>query len=325
VLNNLGLDPTAETVYQTLLASPGWDVTDIAVRLGLPEREVKAAVGRLTGLRLLVPSREVDGGLRVAEPTVALRALLDDQRAEIATRQQQIAASEIAVAKMLAGYAERALPDEGNERILGLDAVQRRLEQLMRDARREICTLLPGGPQDGPTLDANRPLDEEVLRRGVAMRTVYLDSIRNDRMTLDYARWLVELGGEVRTVPVLPLHVLTIDGVHALVPLDPADPAVGARHLICPGTVAAITALFDLFWTASTPLGAAPQRDDNGITPAERELLRLLADGATDAVAARRLGVALRTERRMLESLTDRLGARSRFEAGAKAAQRGWL
>ncbi|RPK62449.1 transcriptional regulator NarL [Streptomyces sp. ADI96-15] len=61
------------------------------------------------------------------------------------------------------------------------------------------------------------------------------------------------------------------------------------------------------------------------LSEAEREVLRLMCAGCTDEVAARRLGVSLRTVRRMVSRLMARLDARSRFEAGVRAGQRGWL
>lgn len=51
----------------------------------------------------------------------------------------------------------------------------------------------------------------------------------------------------------------------------------------------------------------------------------MLAAGLTDEAAAKRLGVSLRTVRRIMAGLMDRLQASSRFEAGLKAAQKGWL
>lgn len=55
----------------------------------------------------------------------------------------------------------------------------------------------------------------------------------------------------------------------------------------------------------------------------EVELIMLLQVGYTDDAAARRLGVSPRTVRRMTADLMQRLGARSRFEAGIKVAQLG--
>jgi DNA-binding NarL/FixJ family response regulator len=90
---------------------------------------------------------------------------------------------------------------------------------------------------------------------------------------------------------------------------------------------AALSELFDLVWgEARIAAPALPQvRAADGPTPQERDLLRLLGRGMTDASAARQLGVSLRTVRRMMAELMTRLDARSRFEAGLRAAERGWV
>jgi DNA-binding CsgD family transcriptional regulator len=325
MLEALGIDAVTEAVYQTMLMHPDWGAARLAGHLGFAEAAVRAGLDQLAELELVLPSRETAGALRPVDPQAGLQALIARERAQLARRQEQIAAGQAAVAGLLAGIAAGAPDRDGAERLVGLDAIQRRLEQFSRTAASEIAALVPSGAQSEAELDAGRPLDRSVLERGVAMRTVYLDAVRNDRATLAYARWLTELGGEVRTCAVLPLRILIVDRVHALVPLTPADNTIGAMHLTAAGAVAAVAALFDGVWHSAAPLGAPPPRDGEGLTDAERQLLRLLAAGATDEIAARRLGVSLRTERRMLETLTERLGARSRFEAGVNAAKRGWL
>ena len=63
-----------------------------------------------------------------------------------------------------------------------------------------------------------------------------------------------------------------------------------------------------------------------GLTTAdERALLKLLAAGLTDEAVARRLGRSVRTTRSQVAALMVKLGASSRFQAGHKAAERGWL
>jgi DNA-binding NarL/FixJ family response regulator len=89
--------------------------------------------------------------------------------------------------------------------------------------------------------------------------------------------------------------------------------------------IAAIRALFDQFWREGVPWGQQPRRGQHGLTAVEHELLWLLAQGMTDEVAARRLGLSLRTVRRMASELMTRLNAHSRFEAGVRAVHRGWL
>ncbi|HEU5331166.1 MAG TPA: helix-turn-helix transcriptional regulator [Actinocrinis sp.] len=325
MLEALGIDAVTETVYQAMLAHPSWGVAELAQHLGLPDAAVRVGLDQLAELELVLPSRETGGALRPVDPHAGLQALIAREREELSRRQQQIAAGQAAVAAMLAGISAGPPDHAGAERLVGLDAIQRRLEHFSRTAASEIAALVPSGAQSPAELDAGRPLDRGVLERGVAMRTVYLDAIRNDRATLVYAQWLIELGGEVRTSAVLPLRILIVDRVHALVPLTPADNTFGAMHLTAMGAVAVVAALFDTVWDSAAPLGSPPARDGEGLTDAERQLLRLLATGATDEIAARRLGVSLRTERRMLENLTERLGARSRFEAGVNAAKRGWL
>ncbi len=66
-------------------------------------------------------------------------------------------------------------------------------------------------------------------------------------------------------------------------------------------------------------------RIDDRPSDRERQLLTLLTAGYTDESAATRLGISARTVRRMVSGIMSRLGARSRFQAGVKAADRGWL
>ncbi|MFG2999608.1 helix-turn-helix transcriptional regulator [Streptomyces sp. NPDC048340] len=155
---------------------------------------------------------------------------------------------------------------------------------------------------------------------------MYQDSARNDAATLAYAQWETGLGAQVRTSPVLPPRMLIFDRETALVPIDPANSRLGALCTTSPGIVASLVALFEQTWETAVPLGAAlAQTPEDGITPGEQVLLKLLAAGMTDEAAGKRLGVSLRTVRRQMSALMERLDATSRFEAGLKAAQRGWL
>ncbi|HKT05044.1 MAG TPA: helix-turn-helix transcriptional regulator [Rugosimonospora sp.] len=63
--------------------------------------------------------------------------------------------------------------------------------------------------------------------------------------------------------------------------------------------------------------------DGEGLSAAEHETLRLLGTGLKDEAIARQLGVSMRTARRRISTLLTRLGAVSRFQAGAETARRG--
>lgn len=53
-------------------------------------------------------------------------------------------------------------------------------------------------------LEAARPLDAEVLKRGVKVRLAYQDSLLSDSRNLEYANWLASVGALIRRAPVLP-------------------------------------------------------------------------------------------------------------------------
>jgi len=322
----VGLDAFGEAVYRTMLLHPDYDTRAIAGQLASTEAEVRSALDRLADLALTRPTGSADRW-RAVNPEQGLAALLALQEAEAARRQQEIERSRAAMAGLIAEYASAHAPvnQPGIELLGSLDQVRDRLTELATEATAEVLSFAPGGPQPAQVMEASRALDQETLERGVRMRTVYQDSVRNDPATVQYARWLHGLGGSVRTVPTLPLRMILVDNATAIVPIDPEDPRKGAVLLHSPGVIAALRALFDQVWDQARPLGETVQRNPHGLTAQERQLLRLLAEGLTDERAGQRLGVSLRTVRRMMADLMVRMDARSRFQAGIQVAALGWL
>ena len=72
-------------------------------------------------------------------------------------------------------------------------------------------------------------------------------------------------------------------------------------------------------------LGTEPTSLDELPTDEELAIVRMLAEGLTDEVVAQRVGISKRTYRRRLKAAMRKLGASSRFEAGAVAVRKGWL
>lgn len=327
MLEVLGLDAQTEAVYRLMLSRPELGVLELSRELGMPEADVRAGLDRLAELTLVRQSRERPGGLRVLGLELALEVMLRRKEQEVLDQQQRLAAAKLAAAQAIAERAAELGPRSGEapgaDVLLGLDSIHERLELLAKDLRGECLAVMPGGAQSQASLDASRPLDEEALNRGVALLTLYQDSVRNDMATLTYARWMTEAGGQVRTAPVLPPRFLVFDREVAVVPIDPANTRRGALCTREPAVVATLCALFFQVWEGAVPLGT--RQTTGEISTSEKQLLKLLASGLTDEAAAKRLGVSLRTVRRQMSSLMERLNARSRFEAGLKAAQLGWL
>ncbi|MFJ4794256.1 LuxR C-terminal-related transcriptional regulator [Kitasatospora purpeofusca] len=327
MLTALGLDAASEAVYRAMLAHSGEGVAGVAARLSLSEGEVRAALDHLSELALLRPSAERPGSLRAVSPDVGMEILMARQQAELAAAQARIEASRAAAAQLIADYAD--LRPEANtpdvEQLVGLDRIRDRLARFSREARDEIMTFAPEGGQKPEHIEAAKPLDRTLLERGVRMRTIYLDSVRNSPHTVEYVNWLAALGGRVSTVPELPTRMIIVDRSAAVIPVRSDDTAAGAVVLTGQGMLTVLCALFESVWAGAQPLGAAVQLDRDGLTAQERTALTLLADGHTDDAIAKRLGVSPRTARRIATDLMERLEARSRFQAGARAAQAGWL
>ncbi|NDZ69114.1 helix-turn-helix transcriptional regulator [Streptomyces cyaneofuscatus] len=326
MLQVLGLSQRSESVYRAMLRWPHHGIAALASDTGLSEGAVCEALDELASLELLKPSAQEAGLLRPVSPTVGLTALLANAEAQVCTQQARVESTRAAIATIAAEHDHPHDHDHDRAlRLEGLDAVRARLEVLQRDTELECLSLNPGGAHRPDARQAATPLNEEALRRGVTIRAVCRESVRNDADTLGYARWLTEHGGHMRTVPTVPIQMVLVDRKAAIVPLDPADPRAGALEIRTLGAVNALYALFEQVWQQGTPFGEQPPTDLNGCTPTERALLQISAAGETDETAARKLGVSLRTVRRMMSSLMERLDAASRFQAGLHAAKRGWL
>lgn len=327
-MQTLGLDLRLQSVYRALLKEPTWDIEDLSRSTGFSVTEVRDALDRLTDLTLLHERSDMEGKFIPVNPEVGLASALWCMEAELDERRAQLSRDRAALAALTSDYVSTvASRNDGNvEHLPGVDAVRVRLMELSRQARTRVRTLSPGGALSPTAVAAGRPLDEENIVRGVQIRTIFLDSVRNDVGTLEYATWLASKGGATRTAPVLPMRMILCDDTAAVVPIDPADSKRGAYLLHYPSMLRALGELFELIWQQATPLGVAPSTPAEG-TPTKRELalLKMLATGLTDEGIARKMGVSLRTVRRNTAALFERLGAQGRFQAGAEAVRRGWM
>ncbi|MGW4651957.1 helix-turn-helix transcriptional regulator [Kitasatospora sp. NPDC004289] len=327
MLTTLGLDTTSEAVYRAMLMHPQEGVAGLAAVTGLAEADVRAALDVLSELALVRPSYEQSGALRAVSPDVGMEILMTRQQAELAAQQLRIEASRAAAAQLIAEYSDMrpTTAHPGVEQLVGLDAIRGRLSSLTREVKDEVMTFAPDGAHTRESMEASRPLNQDLLDRGVRMRTVYLESCRNNQPTVEHVEWISARGGQVRLAPSLPTRMIITDRTTVVIPVNGEDSAAAAVVLTGHGTVTALCALFENVWSSAQPLGTSSTPDVHGLTPQEATAIRLLAEGFTDEAIGKRLGVSQRTARRTATDLMERLGARSRFEAGVKAVQHGWL
>jgi DNA-binding CsgD family transcriptional regulator/sugar-specific transcriptional regulator TrmB len=329
MLGVLGLSASAEAVYRALLEEPRSSIEELVTNLALPETDVCAALDELVRHCLVRESRDVPGKLRVVRPDVGLEVLLRRHEADLAQRRRQLDDAKTEIAGLVASSAsseQRGDHSDVTERLLGLDAIQARLEVLARDLQKECLSVMPGGAQSPASLNASSSLDERALAAGIKILTLFQESVRNDPATHAYAQWLTNLGGDVRTAPILPTRMLIFDRRIAVIPIDPDDTKLGALCTAEMAIVRFMVSIFETAWNTAVPLGACAQEDAaTGLTALDRQILIMLGKGLTDEAVANRLGVSGRTVRRQVASIMERLNASSRFEAGLKAAQRGWI
>ncbi|WP_125775831.1 LuxR C-terminal-related transcriptional regulator [Antribacter gilvus] len=324
MLEILGLTATAEAVYLEMLRTPEAGVDNLAQTVGQAPEDVRGALDELARMALVQESQPGSSHLRAVSPAVGIPALLAREQAQLARRNQEIEEGRVALAQLLAAQSDlRQEPDV--EVLKSVQDVRDRLVGLTRGCTTQWRSFVPTRKTTPAGIAASRPLGESLLGRGVQMRTVYLESIRNNPDTWAHAVWLRDHGAEIRLAPAIPIRLHLIDDDYALVPQWQAEAGTGAVLLTAPGIVAALAALFQHVWRSSNPLGASRSRDGHGLSAQECELLRLWAKGSTDESAAHRLGVSVRTVRRLSSALMERLDATSRFQAGALAVQRGWL
>jgi DNA-binding CsgD family transcriptional regulator len=167
--------------------------------------------------------------------------------------------------------------------------------------------------------------DARYLKSGLDFRMICLVAAAAGKSNLGYLRWMTDLGGRIRATPSLPMKMLLFDGTALVLPLDPDEHTAGLIVHHGKAVVAMARAMFEHHWQHAADIFSPEPGSPDEITSQERELLYLLVQGATDDQAGRKLGLSLRTIRRMAAKLGEQAGASGRFELGVRAAQRGWV
>jgi DNA-binding NarL/FixJ family response regulator len=312
----VGVSAFDELVYQSILHQPDAGAAGWALLTGASPARIRESCNRLLTLGLLQPPDSL-GGIRAVDPRVAIRALI--RRRE--TESELLAATAEEMSTVYEAGLLREEPSRMVEVVSGEGANAARLEELYARAEHEVC-VFDTPPYLAP-LTPQLDLQADLLDRGIVCRTVYAATALEDPDVLFHAWRMVELGEQARVLPEVPVKLLVVDGRRAMVPLTASDAggycAAVVRHS---GVTEALQKLFDLAWQQATPLGQPI--GDGELAEGERTLIRLLAAGLKDEAVARHLGVSLRTLRRRVSELQERLGAASRFQLGVRATQLGW-
>lgn len=295
-----------ELALQGTLFEPGTDAPGVTelVRMGLlepsPDRTVLSPVDpRLVEGRLVSAwrTRAWQMELRAAEVEQALEPLV----------------------RMFA--AQRAPAPQSLEYLHGMAEIGEYVDRISREATEEILTAQPGGGRSAATLAQALPLAQEQLRRGVRMQTLYQHSARFNEPTKNYVEAVSESGGEVRTLDEFFERLFIIDRSLALLPANQdRTSAVVVRD---PALVRFLADVFDRNWQRAmvfAPTGAA-HASSEVMPDIHNTIKRLLLEGLTDSVIARRLGISERTYHTHLSRIRKEMGAKTRLQLGYRLAK----
>lgn len=197
------------------------------------------------------------------------------------------------------------------------------LMSLVANARHEVFSLLPGGTYSPDVMRLSWDDDVALVRRGVECRAIYqADSTRTPDM-LRYLGDFVRVGVKVRVARRVTHRAVIVDREVAWIATQPDTFNLPYLVVTESALVGTLRQQFVGLWrdALSVGFGAEDQLEESLV----RQTLEILKTGVTDDVAAKQLGLSARTVRRRVAAVMDLLGASSRFEAGVKAAQAGWL
>lgn len=315
---------------------PEMDAIDAAICLVLQHRphatapELSPVVRAVTDQEIAESLRRLlaDGLVQVIDgsPPRYAAKVAPDTAAEMLTQRHRAYRQRMAAARCRIPTAR--LPSDGTPEVLvGPDETRRMVDGLLRGARREILAVVrPPYTHRG----WSGQIERERLAKGVKFRAVYDRATLNIPGNLELIGDLVGRGGRARTALGVPMKMVIVDRAVAVIPLQVTAHTIERSLLVRHSSlVGALARVFADLWESAVPFGpgALPPEGPSADEPTdeERQILALLASGATDETIARLMDFSPRTAHRRVRELTAKLGVETRFQAGVAAVRQGWL
>ncbi|WP_411074951.1 helix-turn-helix transcriptional regulator [Streptomyces sp. cmx-4-7] len=283
---------------------------------GMGSKDMTAAFRGLVERRLLLPVGAEKRRYAATAPDAAMEALIrpvvqQARRAQDAAdrlRRELVPVYESALERRLRQPIFEELPD--------VASVRRALDRFAAEARHEVLTSQPGGGRKEEVLREAMGRTEEMLERGVRMRTLYQHTAQYHPNTTAYVEIVSDLGAEVRTLGEGFMRMLAFDG--EIVVIEQKGNPEAALVVRAPSVVSFAVAAFELMWLQADPfpLNLSRAQTLQVSDKTKEDIIRLLVQGESDKVIARRMGMTVRTCQRHIAKIMERIGARSRVHAG---------
>ncbi|MFD9099216.1 LuxR C-terminal-related transcriptional regulator [Streptomyces collinus] len=283
---------------------------------GVTSGEVAAAFESLTQRQLLLPVSHATRRYAAAPPDAALEAFVRPvvqqarltQDAADRLRRELVPVYESALERRLRQPLFEELPD--------VASVRRGLDRFAVEAQHEVLTSQPGGGRNEEVLQEAMGRTEAMLERDVRMRTLYQHTAQYDPGTTAYVEIVTSLGAEVRTLGEGFMRMIAFD--KKILVIEQRDNSKAALVIREPSVVSFAVAAFELMWLQADPFAINLGRVQ-AIRVSDRtrkDIIRLLVQGESDKVIARRMGMTVRTCQRHIAKIMEQIGAKSRVHAG---------
>lgn len=318
-------DPDSDhgAVYRALVSEPRSSVASLAARTSLEEKVVRDILLELERVDFAVPIPPGnDDSWDARRPDLVAATELrryEDRRAGVHR----------AEAELMEIYRFARLESTerlGIELVEGRDAFFERFRRIQADVRERVRTIdRPPYFWDETEISRQEAVQCRQMAAGIDYRTIYPESARDSPVRNASMLRTITHGESARVLAAPPIKLTVVDDEMAILALDPPDGADRLAALLVHRSelLHALCNIFESLWRLAVPVNLT--RSDPALDGREREVITMMASGATDDAIARRLGVSRRTVVRAVGRLLEQLGATTRFQAGAQAARRGWL
>lgn len=324
MLEPMGVTLLEEQVYELLVSRGRMSLTEVvAAGDGAPQL-LRDALDSLVAKGLVRPSTGDDAGFVVTPPEQAFEVLITRRLNDL----HAVRARAAEVAARVRRTTQASDPSQLVEVVSGEGSVRQLLFQAFQSARGEILAF-DRPPYVTDLTEAAIEQDQQLATHGYRLRTVFDKSLLEDPGHV--RRILHGLGhGEEGRVGSVALKIVIIDREWAILPLryGDAQPAEESAVIVRQSILLdSLIALFESVWQQSVEIKlVAGDLELSGTSENElRQMAQLLAAGMTDIAIGRLLGISPRTVSRRIKDLLDEFKVDSRFQAGIKARQRGWV
>ncbi|WP_329034516.1 LuxR C-terminal-related transcriptional regulator [Streptomyces sp. NBC_01725] len=303
------------------LCEPALRLYTEALRRGRINRAELTPAPCLTDMALLYPDPQDDAWLCPVLPSAALAHLLQPITREINERVRLTASLVDSLAPLSAVVAED--PSVSITMLDGHELIDAKVGEAARAATVEILTVQPGFSRERKLMMAGLARSLAAIERGARLRHLYQHPARYSPHIKEYLEQVPADRLEVRTVEQTVERLIIVDRAVAFIPASAnRHTALEIRH---PALITYLVQVYEVLWAHATPMTERPPTvsPDVPVTSVQSSIARLLVEGTSDEMVARKMGISVRTCRSHIAKLMQALGASSRTHLGALLVQSG--